>query len=97
MKTYTLKGKNGKPDIDFSLGDLIPVRQKKKYDFNELVNLINYRDYEAVTPFQDGDYRELYRNYANKRSDFFTIRDTGIIVIPGNCIFPTLLTGNQII
>lgn len=97
MKTYTLKGKNGKPDIDFALGDLVPVRQKKTYDFNELVKLINYRDYEAVTPFQDDDYRALYRNYANKRSDFFTIRDTGIIVIPGNCVFPTILTAADLI
>ncbi|MFA6083445.1 hypothetical protein [Mucilaginibacter sp.] len=97
MKTYTLKGKNGKPDIDFALGELMPARQKKTYDFNELVKLINYRDYEAVTLFKDEDYKALYRNYANKRSDFFTIRDTGIIVIPGNCLFPTILTETDII
>lgn len=97
MKTYTLKGKNGKPDIDFTLEDLIPVRQKKKYDFNTLTAMINYRDYEAVTLFKDEDYKALYRNYANKRSDFFTIRDTGIVVIPGNCLFPTILTEHDLI
>lgn len=97
MKTYTLKGRNGKPDIDFTLDDLIPVPQKKRYDFFGLVALINEQDYQAVAPFKDEDYWQLYRDHAHTARDFFRIRDTGVIVIPGNSIFPTTLTAADLI
>ena len=96
MKTYILKGKNGKPDIDFALGDLIPLKQTKPYDFVELVKLVDYSHYHSDTNWTNEDYISLYRKPGNQGRDFFMIRDTGVIVIPGSYLFPTLLTANQI-
>lgn len=92
MKTYILKSKGGKPDLHFTLTDLLPVNQAKKYSFNELAGFINYRDYYADTFFDSSDLKLLYDRPGNEGIDLFKIRDTAVIVIPGNALFPTILT-----
>jgi hypothetical protein len=97
MKIFLLKGKGNTPDLPFTMGDLIPVQQTKIYSFAELANLINYSSYYSDTLWTNEDYISLYHKPGNTGKDFFTIRDTGIIVIPGTRIYPTLLTENQIL
>src|ERR1700712_4431834 len=95
MKTSLLKGKGNTPDLPFILTDLIPVKQTKSYTFIELTKLIDYSHYFSDSNWTNEDYLSLYKKPENIGIDFFTIRDTGIIVIPGTYIFPTLLTEKQ--
>lgn len=97
MKTFVLKGKGNASDLPFTLTDLLPVTQSKAYSFIELANLINYTNYYSDTQWTNEDYISLYKNPANQGRDFFTIRDTGVIIIPGTYIYPTLLTEKQIL
>jgi hypothetical protein len=92
MKTYILKSKGNKPDLQFTMTDLIPIKQEKNYSFTELAGLINYRDYYADTFFDSSDLKSLYERPGNEGIDLFEIRDTAVIVIPGNALFPTILT-----
>jgi len=93
MKTYLLKGKNGNRDIALTIEDLIPLPPSGRHDYERLVNLINYSQYE---PEWDSpmiaEYDILYSWSANRTVDFFKIRDTGLIVIPGRFVYPTILT-----
>ena len=95
MKTFILKGKGNIPDLPFTLTDLIPVAQSKAYTFIELANLINYTNYYSDTQWKNEDYISLYKKPENQGRDFFTIRDTGVIIIPGTYIYPTLLTEKE--
>lgn len=96
MKIYKLRGKNNHPNISFTIEDLIPVRHKKHYEYMELVRLIDYSHYEFPNETFDEDYTMLYKKIENKNIDFFKIRGTDIIVIPGNHIYPTLLKEKDI-
>ena len=91
MKIFMLKSKGGKPDLQFTLADLLPVSQQKKYTLNELAGLVNYRDYYADTFFDSNDLKLLYQRPGNAGVYLFKIRDTEVIVIPGNALFPTIL------
>jgi len=94
---YTLFGKNGKADIKLTIADLIPIDQKDSYDFNELVNLIRYTDYEPDWRQPMGeDYDLLYKAMENKGHDFFKVKDEDLIIMPGRYIYPTTLTEQQI-
>lgn len=97
MKTFLLKGKGKTPDLPFTLSDLLPVAQSKAYTFIELANLINYTNYYSDSNWTNEDYISLYKKPENHGTDFFTIRDTGVIIIPGTYIYPTLLTEKQIL
>jgi hypothetical protein len=97
MKIFILKGKGNTPDLPFTLTDLLPVAQSKAYTFIELANLINYTNYYSDTQWTNDDYISLYKNPEYQGRDFFTIRDTGVIIIPGTYIYPTLLTEKQIL
>lgn len=97
MKIYTLISKGHKPDLLFLISDLIPVRHTKDYDFNELVRMIDYRDYYAESRnWSTGDYEDLYKRPECRGISLFSIRDTGVIVIPGNSLFPTVLKERDI-
>jgi hypothetical protein len=97
-RVYTLFGKKGKNDLKFTIGDLIPIQQKDQYDFAELVNLINYRDYEPDwSQRMDDEYDLLYNIPENKGRDFFMVSGQSLIIMPGRYIFPTILTKEQII
>lgn len=96
MKTFTLKGKASIPDLSFIITDLMPVVNKKYHSWMELAGLIDYTNYERESGWTITDYAALYALPGNSGVDFFTIRGTGVIVIPGISLFPTLLTENQI-
>ena len=97
MKTYTLKGKHGLADIPFTIADLIPIRQQHLQPYNSLVKLINYTNYDSDWEQPMGeDYNSLYRIVENKRTDFFRIRDTHVIILPGTYIYPTLLNEQEV-
>lgn len=96
MKTYTLKGHEAHSDICFGLSDLIPVRHQRKYSFKQLLGFIDLRDFRGSLNWDVSDYQALYRKPENRGSDFFTIRDTGLVVIPGNAIFPTLIKEHEL-
>lgn len=96
MTTYTLNGEKGRQDISFTINDLIPVKHQKKYSYDELVRLIDYTYYQFNNQsFCDG-YKLLYKQKENKKVDFFKIRGTDLIVIPGNHIYPTTLKETDI-
>jgi hypothetical protein len=98
MKTYTLKGKNGLADIPFTIADLIPIRQQHLQPYNNLVKLINYTNYDSDWEQPMGeDYEHLYCIPENKRSDFFRIRDTQVIILPGTYLYPTLLNEQEVV
>jgi hypothetical protein len=98
MKTYTLKGKRGLADIPFTIADLIPIRQQHLQPYDNLVKLINYTHYDSdwEQPM-DEDYKSLYRIRENKRTDFFKIKDTQIIILPGTYVYPTLLNEREVV
>ncbi len=97
MKTYTLKGRNGNADIDFTIEDLIPLKPSCHYDYDQLVKLINYRDYDADWQQPMGEeYQRLYNVLAHKAVDFFRIKGTEIIIMPGLYIYPTILAETEI-
>jgi len=93
LKRYRLKGKSGKNDISFTIDDLIPLTVSKKYNYDRLVRLINNRDYDTDwnQPMQ-GEYAALYGHKRNEKVDFFKIKGTQVIVMPGIYIYPTILT-----
>jgi hypothetical protein len=95
MKTYKLIGKNNHPDISFTVEDLIPVRHKKLYEYMELVRLIDYSHYDFSN--ESFEYAALYEKAENQNIDFFKIRGTDVIVIPGNHVYPTLLKDKDIV
>lgn len=95
MKTYKLIGRNNHPDISFTVEDLLPIKPQKQYTCAELIRLIDYSNYKhAGENFED--YITLYAKEKNKNIDFFKIRGTDIIVIPGNYIYPTILKEKDI-
>jgi len=98
MKTYTLKGKNGLADIPFTIADLIPIQQQHLQPYNNLVKLINYTNYDSdwEKPM-GGDYESLYSITENKGADFFKIRNTQVIILPGTYIYPTLLNEQEVV
>jgi hypothetical protein len=97
MKTYTIKSKKGRKDIQFIASDLIPVKQKRSFSFQELKKLIDYTYYDKSSESFEDDYKVLYKNKQNKSADFFRIKGTRLIVIPGNWVYPTTLTQKQIL
>ncbi|WP_268223542.1 hypothetical protein [Sinomicrobium oceani] len=97
LQTYTLKGNMKNPDYQVTIKDLIPVPHKRKYHYRELLNLINYSRYELDwnTPMGK-EYDMLYALYHGYTGNFFKVKDTGLIVIPGTYPYPTLLTEEDI-
>jgi len=97
MKTYTLKGKRGIRDISFTIADLVPLEKSKTYRYEHLVSLINNRDFDTDWEQPMGEeYKELYQIKKNAKVDFFQVKGTKIIVMPGTYIYPTLLTKEDV-
>jgi hypothetical protein len=97
MKTYILKGKNGLTDIAFTIADLIPIRQQHLQPYNKLVKLINSAHYDTDWEQPMGeDYENLYGILQNKQTDFFKIRDTQVVILPGTYVYPTRLNEQEV-
>jgi len=98
MKTYILKGKNGLTDIAFTIADLIPIRQQHLQPYDNLAKLINSTHYDTdwEQPM-DEDYKNLYSIMENKQTDFFKIRDTQVVILPGSYFYPTLLNEQEVV
>ena len=96
MKTYKLIGEDCYPDISFTVEDLIAVKHKKQYSYIELVKLIDYSQYRFSDVSFNEDYTTLYKKEENQNTDFFKIKGTYIVVIPGNHIYPTILKEKDI-
>jgi hypothetical protein len=97
MKAYTLRGKRNNPDVRFSINDLIPIKSKKKFDFIQLCFLVNNDEYYTTAALDKAEYESLYSVVANQGCDFFRIKDTELIIIPGYAIFPTLINEDQLV
>jgi hypothetical protein len=97
MKAYTLKGKRNNPDVRFTINDLIPIQSKKQFNFIQRCFLVNNDEYYATDALDNAEYESLYRAPANQGCDFFKIKNTGLIVIPGYAIFPTLINEDQLV
>jgi hypothetical protein len=91
LKVYRLRGKAGNPDFSVTINDLIPI-EHKSYDFDTLVKYLNYTAYEPdwENPM-DEEYDLLYKMHGNPKIDFFIIKKTNMIVIPGTYLYPTKL------
>lgn len=96
MKTYKLIAKNHLPNVSFTVDDLIPIKHTRKYKYIELVKFIDYSEYKFSNERFDEDYITLYQKSENQNTDFFKIKGTEIIVIPGNHIYPTTLKDSDI-
>ena len=91
MKQYLFKSKGEAPDMPFTLHDLRPLRQRRNYPMFQLCRLMNERDYTASEPLSLEDRRALYRKPESRQADFFTVGETGLVVIPAGRLYPTLL------
>jgi len=96
MTTYTLKGNTPHTDISFTINDLVPVIQKRAFRYDELVKHLDYSHYRFNDQCFKKDYEILYSKPEHKNQDFFRIKDTEIIIIPGTHIYPTILTPGDI-
>jgi hypothetical protein len=97
MRTYTLKGKGKQPDVSFTTEDLIPIKQKWKFSWDQLCAEIDYSNFQPLLEDFSKDYVALYNKIENKGVDLFLIRGTDVIVIPGNHMFPTTLKKEDIV
>ena len=98
MKKYTLKGKNGLADIAFTIADLAPIRQQHLQPYDNLVKLINYTRYDTDWQQPMGeDYDKLYSILENKQADFFKIKTTQVVILPGTYIYPTSLNEWEVV
>ena len=57
-----------------------------------LCRLMDEQAYAASEPLTPEDRRALFRLPANRQADFFTIGETGLVVIPAGRLYPTRLT-----
>jgi hypothetical protein len=96
MKTYRLIANKGTANILFTVEDLIPIRHQRRYSYMDLVRLIDYSEYKFSSDSFDEDYHILYQKAENREVDFFKIKGTNVIVIPGNHIYPTTLSESDI-
>jgi len=96
MKTYRLKGNNGKEDILLTIEDLVPVPHKRAYSFQQLVSFVNNQQYETdwETPMNE-EHTMLYEMHEEKAS-FFKDKHTELILVPGDYLHPTLLSEQDI-
>lgn len=99
MKIYTLKANKGKNsfDLQLTIDDLVPVPHKRNYCFNELVGFMKYSKYQPDwdNPMEK-EYDKLYQLHGNPKIDFFKVKDTDIIVMPGTYLYTTVLTEQDI-
>ena len=98
MKTYTLKDRRDKrKKIRLTIMDLIPVHHKRHYTFEQLSDFRNDAPYEPDwnTPMQD-EYDLLYKMHSYPRIDFFKVKSLDLIIMPGDYIYPTVLTEQNI-
>jgi hypothetical protein len=77
--------------------DLIPVHHKRHYTFEQLSGFRNYARYEPDwdKPMQD-EYDLLYKMHSSPRIDFFKVKGLDLIIMPGDYIYPTGLTEQDI-
>ncbi len=102
MKTYTLqKNKNAEHtlphELKVTIGDLQALPTKTAHTYDELIKYLNYTFYtpDWAQPMEE-EYEILYGRKGNKNVDFFQVKDTGLIVMPGTYLFPTALTMQDI-
>ncbi|MYY43989.1 hypothetical protein [Elizabethkingia anophelis] len=93
MKTYQLEDTKKIKHLEMTIGDLIPIFHKRCFSFMELTSFFNYARYapDWKTPMEE-EWHFLYKVEANKGIDFFKIKNTDLIVIPGMYIYPTALS-----
>ncbi|WP_130855626.1 hypothetical protein [Olivibacter jilunii] len=96
MKKYLLKSKGEHPDVEFDLDDLIGIPCPLYMEIDQLTLLPNYRDFHPCEQPMEEDYGVLYAKPENKGCDFFRIKGTELVVIPGDDIHCTLLTESDI-
>lgn len=96
MTIYTLKANTPHTDISFTINDLVTVLQKRTFSCAELVKHIDYSHYRFNDQCFKKDYEILYSKHEHKDQDFFRVKDTEIIIIPGTHIYPTILTPGDI-
>lgn len=91
LQTYTLKGKGGNGDLLVTINDLSPIHHKE-YSYDEFFKFLIYSDYEPDwdTPMGE-EYDLLYNMDGNPKIDFFIIKNTKIIVVPGSYLYTTKL------
>lgn len=96
-KIYKLKKKKGQETLKITIDDLTPVPHKKSYSFEQLVNMISNNSYETDwTTEMEQEHNELYAKFGNCKYDFFKVRHSDLIVIPGLYLYVTSLTEAKI-
>lgn len=98
LQTYTLQSKTGIPDLQVTIKALIPIPHTRKYHYRELVRLTNYSLYSPdwETPMGK-EHDMLYALHNQYKGDFFKVKYSGLIVVPGTYLYPTALTEEDII
>jgi hypothetical protein len=102
MKTYLLqRNPNAErsipQELKVTLDDLQPLPTKKEHTYEELATFIDNSHYQTdwSQPMKE-EYDILYSRKGNKSVDFFAVKDTGLIVMPGTYLHPTVLTMEDI-
>lgn len=98
MKTYFLKAvKKDLTDLKVTIKDLIPIPHKRNYSFKELSELLIHTNYtpDWKTPMED-EYNIFYRVKKNQHINFFRVKGTDLIVMPGTFLYTTTLTEQDI-
>lgn len=95
--TYHFKAKGNRDDLFFTILDLIPIYHQTEYTYRERVRFLNYSEYEPDwNQEMNEEYKVLYALHGNPKIDFFRIKGTQVIVLPGTFIYPTILKRKEI-
>ncbi|WP_211322295.1 hypothetical protein [Sphingobacterium faecium] len=98
MKTYFLKAiKKDLPDLKVTIKDLIPIPHIRIYSFVELSKFLIHTNYtpDWKNPMED-EYDKFYRAKKNQNINFFRVKGTDLIVMPGTFLYTTTLTEQDI-
>lgn len=84
-------------ELKVTLDDLQPLHTKREHTYKELATFIDNTHYQTdwSQPMKE-EYEILYSRKGNKSVDFFKVKDTGLIVMPGTYLYPTVLTTEDI-
>ena len=95
MKQYTLKAGFPRKDISFTMVDLLPVTPRHHYSEQQYSALVNCHQYLPAEKIETKDKIWLLRNNP-AHTDFFNVRNTLLVVIAGQYLFPTSLTLDEV-
>ncbi|WP_145712278.1 hypothetical protein [Chitinophaga japonensis] len=78
------------------MDDLIVIPCSHVFSIEQLVNMISYRDFQFCPTAMEKEYDMLYAVDRHKGMDFFRVKGTEVVVMPGTYIYPTIFNEEDI-